>query len=257
MKADDDKTNEAIWAYLHGELSAERRREFEQTLKADSALRARLEKASRADLFLRDSLRQARPCDEAGECDALADAALAAWERDQAQAHAPAAASPARAAWVGWRVRPTWKAACLAAAALLALAVTPALFVAPAARWAEPAFSPLTYRGASAPDAARVLSPATAARCQEALSSALARLLEARGAKLPAGLLLSLRVYELRDGAFSVCVTACFRDGRKAGEWTGDFTSVEAYVAHAGSSAEAIAKELASFSGAGDVGGRP
>jgi hypothetical protein len=262
VKADANKISEAIWAYLHGELDEAGRHALEQGLSTDAGLRAQLERARRLDLLVREALPRLVGADGQADADAaLAEEALAAWEREQPAAATPVP-NPAPARWPrAYRFsqfrRPALGIAGLAAAALLILAVSPAWMAPRGLRWETPTFVPLAYRGAVEPAGAPALDPGAAQRCQQALVAALARATASRGQTLPSGLALSLRLQELRNGAFSVCVQARLRSGRAVGEWSGDFSCMEAFTGQVDSSAAAMAEELDMLSGAEGVGGRP
>ena len=261
MNTDVSDAAETIWAYLHGELSDEGRLSFEKEMALDPSLRSRCEEARQLNLLLASALPSLEPYDVA--IDALADQALAAWESEQAAASTPvsgpsrALPSPSRWAWV-FR-RPAMGVTGLAAAAALVLAVTPVLRTPRGVSWSEPVFAPLALRGPGAqPQPGRHgMAAGSAKRCQEALVAAVARTAAARGVALPAGLVFSLRMQELREGAFSVFVQARLRDGRAAGEWSGDYSGLETFLSQADASAARMVETLASFSGFEGGGRRP
>ena len=87
--------------------------------------------------------------------------------------------------------------------------------------------------------------------------AALKRSAEARGVALPSGLAFSFRMQELRDGAFSVSVQARLRDGATVGEWSGDYSSVEAFLSRVDASAERMVETWVNFSGAEGGGKQP
>ena len=263
MKAHADRADETIWAYLHGELDQDARADVEREIADDRTFRARLARARRLDGWIRSvAPHLAEGVSEDG-ADDLVDEALAAWEREHpglAQAGRPASAAFGRPRARGYGLfrRPAFAFAGLAAAALLIVAVSPVLLGPPRPRWSEPVFVPLTVRGAaSAQESSGTLDKAAARECQTALREALARVAERQGSRLPSGLTFTFRLQELRGGAFSVCVQARLRDGRTAGEWVGDFSSLAGYLGRVDSSAERIATELQAFSGVVGVGGRP
>ena len=240
MKEEEANSNGTIWACLHGELDGDARNALNRELERDPGLRKRFEVARRLDFMLRTTL-PSLGADGMAD-DAIAVQALAAWEREQAAAARPAQAFFPRRAAIG--------VAGLAAAAALVLAVSPALRTPGGVSWTEPVFAPLLLRGAGNDSVGAPLAPGAAAQCQEALSAALRRALEARGAAVPRTS-LSLRFQELRGGAFSVAVTARQRDGRVVGEWGGDYSGVQAFLSQADASAGRIAETLAASSPTG------
>jgi len=148
VNAEASNPTETIWAYLHGELSDADRRAFEQALESDPALRSCYEEASRMDRLLRSG---APSESEEAALDALAEQALAAWEREQAVASDPFAAAEtpvfSKRGWMRRFNRPAMGLAGLAAAALFVVALSPVFLKPEGARWSEPVFSPLVLRG--------------------------------------------------------------------------------------------------------------
>jgi len=256
VNADVSSPAEAIWAYLHGELSKEERLSFEKELACDDTLRSRFEESRQLDRLLRSVAPSLDSTDES--LDVLAEQALAAWEREQAVSSRPRSdlslAAPVRSGWLLMFRRPAMGLAGLAAAAALLLIVSPVLRMPHGVSWSDPVFAPLTLRGMGTQGGRRAMDAGSAMRCQQALKAALTRSVQARGVALPNGLSFSLRLQELTDGAFSVSVQARLRDGRTAGEWSGDYSSLQAFLNCADISAERMVELLVSLSGAG--GGR-
>ena len=255
MKAERDSVNERIWAYLHGEGGDEERRAFEQELARDDELRSEVERARQLDR----ALRLAMPALSAETLDeeALAARALADWER-QGACDSPTT-SPARR----WplQAHPAFRRlavglSSVAAAAALVVVVTQQLRPPQQAKWEAPTVVPLAWRGADVGPAGHAVDARAAQRCREALMAAVSRVAAARRAALPPGLIFSLRVQELRNGAFSVSVRARSFAGRGMGEWDGTYSGVAAFLAHAEASAGRIVDEVAAPSG-GAQGGRP
>jgi hypothetical protein len=256
VKANESNSKDAIWACLHGELDANARNALEQDMARDSELRARFESARELDRMLRatrTTLSSADPSD-----DAIAEQALAAWERDQSAAQQPEMSFSATAPWGLYLRRTLFGVTGLAAAAALVLAVSPVLQATGGVRWTAPVGAPLTLRGPdNASESAGREVPFTATRCQEMLRASLAKTLETRGGAVPRTT-LSLRLQELRrGGAFSVVVTAVQRNGRVVGEWSGDYSGVEAFLSRADASAARIAETLGSSSKTCSAGGVP
>jgi hypothetical protein len=239
MNTDDSISNEAVWACLHGELTPEARATLEQQLAASPALRRRFDAAQRLDRLLRHAL-PARGADAATD-DALTEQALAAWEREQAVRDAPTFGT-----WDVFLRRAAVGLSGLAAAAALALAVSPMLRTPGGVRWSDPAFTPVLLRGDGNASDHVTLTPASARQCRDVLRDALAQAIQARGAAVPAAT-LSLRLQELRQGAFSVAVTARGPAGRTLAEWRGDYSGMQAFLSRADASAAALADALATL----------
>ena len=256
MKANESNSKDAIWACLHGELDANARNALEQEMARDSELRARFESARELDRMLRATLPIPSSADQPDG--AIVEQALAAWERDQAAAAQPEMPFSEPALLGLYLRRSLVGVAGLAAAAALVLAVSPVLHVTDGVSWTAPVGAALTLRGpdSSSESSARDV-PFTATRCQEMLRASLAKTLETRGGAVPRAT-LSLRLQELRrGGAFSVVVTAVHRDGRVVGEWSGDYSGVEAFLSSADASAARIAETLGSSGKTVSAGGMP
>ncbi|MEI7899143.1 MAG: hypothetical protein WCK89_02750 [bacterium] len=245
MKANESNSSEAIWGYVHGELDIGARNALEQEMARDADLHSRYESARQLDGMLRATL-PALGTDEASD-EAIAGQVLAAWEREQAAAvQATRAARPFVKGSVFLR-RAGVGVAGLAAAAALVLVVSPALRAPGGARWAEPVFTPLTFRGGGRSSEPAAVTPAVAALCQAALRAALDKAIEAHQTKVPSTT-LSFRLQVLRHGAFSVAVTARQHGGQVVGEWGGDYSGVQAFLSQADASAVRIAETLAASS---------
>lgn len=230
-----NKHGETIWAYLHGELDEDARLSFEQELADSPELCGRFETARRLDRMIRTVLPAQSAAEESDE--EIEEQALNAWERDQGTSH-PQPSSSRRGglpSWFGFSLRATAGIASLAAA--LYVLVSPALRYSPVPRWATPVFVPLALRGAETRDESSAVSPYAAERCQVALCAALGQVLKARSVILPAGLRFSLSVHELRQGAVAVAVQARTSDARLVGDWTGDYSDVDAFLSQADVSA--------------------
>jgi hypothetical protein len=259
MKAQDPHSSETLWAYLHGELDDAGRAAVEAELLRDPDVRGRCQDARSLDRLLRAVLPALGSGGEAAE--ALAEQALTAWERDSdaSRKAGPAAPGdlPARSkTWLLFR-RQSFLAVGLAAAAVLLLAVSSALLAPRGMRWAEPAYAPLVLRGTGVPEAGRGVHAENARRCQEALKAALERALARRRVTPPPGLVLSLRLQELKEGAFSVCLQARLRQGGTVGEWSGDYSGLAVFLDQAEASAARVAEAIVDFSGAGGGGNKP
>lgn len=242
MKADESNSSETIWACLHGELDANAQNAFEQEMARDSGLRERFEASRQMDLMLRATLAALGTDDMTG--DAIDVQALAAWEREHTSASQPMSDFPKVAPRGLFLRRSAFGVAGLAAAAALVLVVSPALQSPGGVMWTEPVFAPLTLRGAGNSSESVAHVPALAASCQKVLSAALEKTLAARSCAVPRTT-LSLRLQELRrGGAFSVVVTAVQRDGQTVGEWSGDYSGMEAFLSQADASAVRIAATL-------------
>lgn len=256
MKAECDSASEKIWAYLHGECDAETRQAIEKEIARDGALRTELGRARNLDCMLRaalPALSEQSPGDEA-----LAEQALAAWDRQNAN---KAAFSPARPVPVRWRAfspvgrRIAVGLSGLAAAAALVVAVTLNFRTPQPAKWEDPTFIPLAWRGPDTQAGGRAIDACAARRCQEALMASVACASAARKVALPPGLVFSVRIQALRNGAFSMCVQARLRAGRNVGEWDGVYSGLDAFFKNADVSADRIVGEVAAF--LGGEGGRP
>lgn len=242
MNLENTHPDEAIWAYLHGELDDAARAVFEQRLVDDGALRVRCEQARRLD----GTLHAALPAlDTASVSDAaLAEQALAAWERDQ-DIREPAAPATRSVAARVWRFRSLTAGCAALAAALLVFAAYPLLRPPQAGPWAPVTFVPLVTRGPAAASRPALLRAQDAKRAQEALADSLAWALADCGGTLPANLSLVLQVRELTDGAFSAMVRAELPDGRLLGEWSGDYSSLGRFMEDADASAARLAEAIA------------
>jgi len=254
VKAEGHTSSETVWACLHGELGQDGRAALEREMAGDPECRRRFEKARRLDGLLRSTL-PALATDRVSD-DALTGQVLAAWESEQPAAAQPAPVISAATRGFTFLRRPAVGVAWLAAAAALVLAVSPALRTPGGVRWAEPVLAPLTLRGGGTLSGNDTVAPDAAARCQAVLSAALAKALEARGVTVPRTT-LSLRLQELRRGAFSVVVTARQRSGRVVGEWSGDYSDVQLFFAQADASAARIAEALDGCGNDCATGGRP
>jgi hypothetical protein len=246
MNMEQQRTEDGIWAYLHGALDEAARRDLEQRMAADPSLRGRCDQARRLDRLLRATLTEVGTGADTGD-EALVEQALAAWERDQQAAHAtPVAPSASRAARP--RIHQSWAfrlGAVGLAAALLAVALLPVFQkpgAPPPAAWAPVAFAPLRTRGAPG---AGTLQLQDAIRMQRALADSLSWALADRGGRLPDGLSLQFRVNELPAGALAVVVRAEGPDGRMLGEWSGDYSRQERFFEQADASAAQMAAALA------------
>jgi hypothetical protein len=251
VKTETPHADEAVWAYLHGELDDAARLEFDLRLATDRDLSQRTARARRLDLMLRASL---PTLDATDLSDArLTDQALAAWARDQAVCATPqvqADTSPLSGKKRTWFARPAAVGLIgLAAAALLIVVAHPVFLTPREPRWAPPAFSPLVFRGAAAAPQMDALDARAVQKAQAALAAAFTRAIASRGGALPPGLTLSLQMRELRDGAFSVSVQARLPDGTTLGEWSGDYSSLERFLAHVDISAARLAETLAASPG--------
>ena len=259
MKAEDTHSSESLWAYLHGELDDAGRKALEQNLLSDPELRRQLDSARSLDRLLR-SVMPAQDARE-GADEAVAERALAAWERDSAASRLKVSEAPgqfsARSSERTTFSRRSYFAVGLAAAAVLALALSPVMLAPRGLSWADPEFAPLTYRGAGVQPGDRRAGEALAQRCQEALKAAFQRALAERGLTPPPGLSVSLRLQEMREGAFSVCVQARVRRGKSLGEWSGDYSNLSAFLDQADASAARMAEAIVQFSGAEGGGKQP
>ncbi len=248
MKTGGTYGDEALWAYLHGELEPARREGLAAAARSDSELARRLRAARRMDRLLRKALGGA-----AGAAD-LEEEALAAWERERERERDAACGADAGAGrrvtasrW-GW-----WTAA--AAAAVLALAV-PVLRTPRGLAWAPPEYRPLVLRGEGAGADGGGVGAAEAGRAQAALRAAVEREARARGVALPAGVTVAFRVQALRGGALSVCVAAQARAGGELGVWGGDYTGMASFLSHVEASAARMVEDLGRHAALAGAGGR-
>lgn len=242
MNLENTHPDEAIWAYLHGELDDAARADFERRLADDGALRVRCEQARRLDGIMHTALPALGAAELADA--ALADQALAAWERDQ-DVREPAAPA-ARSVTARVRLFRSLAAGCAGlAAALLIFAAYPLLRPPQAGPWAPVKVVPLVTRGPAATSRPALLRAQDAKRAQEALADSLAWALADCGGTLPANLSLTLQVRELPDGAFSALVRAELPDGRLLGEWSGDYSSLDRFMEDADASAARLAEAIA------------
>lgn len=239
---DFDKQGETIWAYLHGELDKDTRQAFQAELDSDDLLRGRFETARRLDSAIRFALPGQAGSDKADEN--LDEQALNAWERDQTASTSDKASPRKRdlSYWIRFSLRATAGIASLAAA--LYVLISPTLRYSPVPRWAPPVFVPLTLRGGETRDETTAVASFTAERCQVALSAALGQALKLRSVILPTGMKFSLTVRELRQGAIAVTVQARTCDGRTVGDWTGDYSDVDAFMSQVNGSAAKMVELL-------------
>ena len=244
------RRDEAIWACLHGELDDRARQSLETDMAGDPVLRKRFEDSRRVDRLLRKTLKHPASADMTDE--ALAKQVMAALESEQdfsqpktkPKTKLMTKTIPRRdfSEWFGFSLRAAAGIACLAAS--LYVLVSPTLRYSPVPRWAAPVFVPLTLRGTEVPGEKKELSPYTAKRCQTALSVALRQALETRSVILPTGLKFSLRLHELPQGAVAVSVQARTCDGRVVGDWTGDYSDVDAFLSQTDASASRMVENL-------------
>jgi anti-sigma factor RsiW len=241
---DTTAREERLWAFLHGELKRGPRRAFEREAAADPELRKRLAESRRMERVLRVALRQTAPAEEEG--DRLVTAAVRSWE-----AEAPRAARRRGVTgWMTFSIRAAAGVGSLAAA--LYVLLLPAFRYSDTPVWTRPSFEPLVLRGTEQREpGVKALTRYEVKRCQIALNAALRTALAQRSDVLPAGLEFSMRVRELRGGALSVTVHA--KAGpRTVGDWTGQYSGVDAFLRQAGSSAENMIQDLVRK---GDAGG--
>lgn len=234
---DSEKTNDKVWRYLHGLLSAAERSAFESLSESDPHLRARLAEARRLD----DTLKAVAPYADWSE-DQLEARILEAWERDSRRAAAPAPrAGPRR--FVEWIFRPLPVAGLgLAAALCLLLAAARFHLASGYTAWSAPVITLPVYRGIST-DAAN----AEAASRQKGLEDLALRFEQglerayrsARGESSVREALrarrewqMGLRIQSFRQGVLSVHVQAEHRKnpGLKM-EWTEYFSDSDAFGA--------------------------
>ena len=242
------KCDEAIWACLHGELDDGARQALETDMAGDPGLRKRFEDARRVDRLLRKTLKHPASADMTDE--ALAKQVMAALESEQDFSQPKPKKRPGTKAiprrdfseWFGFSLRAAAGIACLAAS--LYVLVSPTLRYSPVPRWTAPVFVPLTLRGTEVPGEKKELSPYTAKRCQTALSVSLRQALETRSVILPTGLKFSFRLHELPQGAVAVSVQARTCDGRVVGDWTGDYSDVDAVLSQTDASASRMVENL-------------
>ncbi len=255
MNTETDRSDERVWRFFHGELDEAGRSALKRDCAADPALRRRMEQAAGIDGMLRDLLPELeKGAPASGE--EWAAQVQSAWEREQPRAER-AEPFPARGVWVR-RARPAaFGLAGLAAAAVLVLALYPAMWAGRGVAWSAPEFSPLALRGAEPPAGVRSVGADDARRCQAALRAAVEASAAERGIALPPGLAFTFRVQELRDGALSVVVQARARDGRKVGEWGGDYSGVDAFMGLARASGARIVDAVTGLPRGGASGGQP
>ncbi len=256
MKAERDSVSERIWTYLHGECDAEARREFEQEVARSDELRAELDRARRFDRVLRAALPALS--EQNLDDEAFAAQALTAWEHQRGTAPCPVRANSARRLVFS----PAFKRfaagfSSLAAVAALIVVVTQNFRTPQQARWEDPTLIPLAWRGPDMQAGGHAMDAHVAQRCQEALMASVSRVAATRGVALPPGLVFSMRVQELRDGAFSVCVRMRSHAGHVVGEWDGLYSGLAAFFKQADTSADRIVGEVSSLFGNGGQGGRP
>ena len=234
---DSEKTNDKVWRYLHGLLSAGERAAFESLAEADPHLRALLDEARRLD----DTLKAVAPYADWSE-NQLEARILEDWEKNRRWAAEPAPrAGPRRS--VEWIFRPLPVAGLgLAAALCLLLAAARFHLSSGYTAWSAPVITLPVYRGIST-DAANAES---AARQQELedLARRFERGLEmayrsARGEPSAWEALrarrewrMGLRIQSFRQGVLSVHVQAEHRKntGLKM-EWTEYFSDADAFLA--------------------------
>ncbi len=264
MKEKSSSQTEAVWACLHGEMTDNQRSAFEQDLRDDAALCKTFDDAAQMDRLLRNTL----PLIDQAEMsiDAVAEQALACWEReyDQEQASVPQYFSnkkknAVRMDWHRLFFHPAAGMIGLAAAAIILLS-TPVLLRSPEGlSWNDPVFTPLALRGSIAQeDRAGALSAGMASRCQVLLQEELARALVSRmDSKQTPPLVVSMHLQELRNGTFSLSVQVHTRKGEAVGSWSGDYSSEDAFKEQVVTSAARIADVLASWSDAVQGGERP
>ena len=246
-----------LWAYVHNELPPAQRQELEQRLAADAAMQEQVAELSRFDRQLRATFAVAEIDEQS-----LADQALAAWEQDVA-AESGAGLRPAGNSGWGDARRPEacttsepevcrnsrklvfrWPLlAGLAAAAVLLMLCLP-LGSRDTLRWERPAFEPLVMRGAVTATSSRT-TPQTAVICGRELREAVTGACRTQNLVPRSGLSMSLRVQALPQGdTFVVFVQAHTRDGALAGEWSGDYSSIDAFRRQLPVSALRIARDL-------------
>lgn len=252
MNDHTERSTSRLWAYVHGELPEADRRAVRDQIDSDPDVRREVEALGRFDRRLRATL-AVLDADE----DAWADRALAAWDREVAGSAVPGVSGASRgkqAAPAGhprpatapavWGRRLRWPLlAGLAAAASLLL-----LFLPSAGRtavtWQPASFSPLLTRG-SAPETSPRLPPAIASTCAQALRRAVDDACRARGLALRPGIVVSVRIQELPEGAFAILVQARLRDGALVEEWSGDYSSLDSFLRQLPASAAQMAEALA------------
>jgi len=251
-----DSIDERIWMALHGASGAAEREALERDSRGDPDLRERLAHAHRLDGLLRTCM--PRVGEESG--DQLADRACVAWEAEQASGTWQADGAPSARGRV-FRQRPWFPSVVIGFAGLvaasLALLLSPVMWQAREVRWLEPEFHPYVLRGEADVTARSSVDEGAVKRCREALMRAVADCAEERGAVFPKGLSFSFRVQALHGEAFAVMVQARFRDGQLAGEWCGDYSSVEKFLGQTKHSARKIISDVGVSSSAKSSGGRP
>ena len=139
---DSEKTNDKVWHYLHGLLSAADRSAFESRLECDPQLRTQLAEARQLD----DTLKSVAPYANWSE-EQLASRVLDAWEQDRRQTVAvPRLFATGLRAWT--RPSPVAKLG-LAAALCLLLAATSFHLASGFTTWSRPVINLPAYRGIS------------------------------------------------------------------------------------------------------------
>lgn len=250
MKERVSSQTEAAWAYLHGELTGDERRAFEQDLQEDAALRRTFEDANQMDRLLRETLPVIDQVDIS--IDDVAEQALACWEKsyDSEQNSVPECISQlkqgaVRSNWYELFLHPAVGVAGLAAAAVILLASS-VLRSPDGLVWEDPVFAPLTLRGALPPEEqGATLSKDTAARCQTLLQADLTHALAIRKGSVQTPLVVCLRLQELRNGAFSLSVQVRTHKGEVVGMWSGDYSGEAAFDEQVEASAAQMAEVLA------------
>ena len=113
-------------------------------------------------------------------------------------------------------------------------------------RWERPTFEPFVTRGAVTVPTASHIAPETAMICGQELRDAVTYTCRTHHLVPRSGFSVSVRVLAFPQGdSFAVSVQAHTRDGALAGEWSGDYSSVEAFRRQLPSSALQIARDLA------------
>ncbi len=248
-----------LWSYVHNELPQAERQAIEQRLTADEALGQQVAAMNRFDRQLRAAFAIA----DADE-HALADRALAAWDQECAAASGAGLRPAENCSWDGYsgpeacttKVQTTiddsrrgrslrWPLlAGLAAAAVLLMLCMP-LGSRNTLSWERPAFEPLIIRGAMTAPTASHTTPETARICGQELRDAVTCACRTQHLVPRSSLSVSVRVQAFPKGdTFAVSVKAHTRDGALAGEWNGDYSSIDAFRRQLPASALQIAKDL-------------
>jgi hypothetical protein len=229
VNSQNQPTDARLWAYVHGQLTETAREGCTQAFARDPALQVQAAALQKLDQELRAAFTRLDEPD-----DAIAERALAAWEQE----HATAVSRTRRLRWT--------LVATLAAAATLVGIFLP-LAPSRAPHWQPPQFQPLLTRGATTEATAQSRpTPATADTCQQSLRQAVTDTCLTQHLIPPRGLVLSMRIQELPQGAFAVLVQARDRHGACLGEWSGDYTSLAAFHRQLPVSAANMAQTLAS-----------